>query len=78
MTLPAASVAGVHDLCAPTTGAGESGQATTNDSVHAAHLVRRSTMAAGNATMPTKPVRHSDNSSTVRATMLQRLGVKPS
>jgi len=35
-------------------------------------------MAAGNATMPTKPVRHSDNSSTVRATMLQRLGVKPS
>ena len=54
----------------------------TADSVHAAHLVRRTALAEGVATMPSKPVLHGDNGSTLKATtvlaMLYRLGVKPS
>ena len=55
---------------------------TTDDSVHAAHLVRRTALAEGIATMLTKPVLHGDNGSTLKATtvlaMLYWLGVKPS
>ncbi len=54
----------------------------TDDSVHAAHLVRRTALAEGIATMLTKPVLHGDNGSTLKATtvlaMLHWLGVKPS
>ena len=54
----------------------------TDDSDHAAHLVRRTALAEGIATMLTKPVLHGDNGSTVKATtvlaMLNYLGVKPS
>jgi len=54
----------------------------TDDSVHAAHLVRRTALAEGIATMLTKPVLHGDNGSTLKATtvlaMLFWLGVKPS
>ena len=54
----------------------------TDDSVHAAHLVRRTALAEGIATMHTKPVLHGDNGSTLKATtvlaMLYWLGVKPS
>ena len=54
----------------------------TNDSVHAAHLVRRTALAEGIATMLTKPVLHGDNGATLKATtvlaMLYWLGVKPS
>ena len=54
----------------------------TDDSVHAAHLVRRTALAEGIATMTTKPVLHGDNGSTLKATtvlaMLYWLGVKPS
>jgi len=54
----------------------------TDDSVHAAHLVRRTALAEGIATMLTKPVLHGDNGSTLKATtvlgMLYWLGVKPS
>jgi transposase InsO family protein len=54
----------------------------TDDSVHAAHLVRRTALAEGIATMPTKPVLHGDNGATLKATtvlgMLYWLGVKPS
>ena len=49
---------------------------------HAAHLVRRTALAEGLASMATKPVLHGDNGSTLKATtvlaMLQWLGVKPS
>ena len=52
-----------------------------DDSVHAAHLVRRTALAEGIATMPAKPVLHGDNGSTLKATtllaMLYWLGVKP-
>ena len=54
----------------------------TDDSVHAAHLVRRTALAEGVAAMTTKPVLHGDNGSTLKATtvlaMLYWLGVKPS
>ena len=54
----------------------------TDDSVHAAHLVRRTAFAEGIATMLTKPVLHGDNGATLKATtvlaMLYWLGVKPS
>lgn len=54
----------------------------TDDSVHAVHLVRRKALAEDIATMLTKPVRHGDNGSTLKATtvlaMLHWLGVKPS
>ena len=54
----------------------------TDDSVHAAHLVRRTALAEGIAAMPIKPVLHGDNGSTLKATtvleMLYWLGVKPS
>jgi len=53
-----------------------------DDSVHAAHLVRRTALAEGIATMLAKPVLHGDNGSTLKATtvlaMLYWLGVKPS
>jgi putative transposase len=49
---------------------------------HAAHLVRRTALAEGIATLATKPVLHGDNGSTLKATtvlaMLNWLGVKPS
>jgi putative transposase len=54
----------------------------TDDAVHAAHLVRRTALAEGIATMLTKPVLHGDNGSTLKATtvlaMLYWLGIKPS
>jgi putative transposase len=55
----------------------------TDDSVHAAHLVRRTALAEGIATMLAKPVLHGDNDgSTPKATtvlaMLYWLGVNPS
>ena len=54
----------------------------TDDSEHAAHLVRRTALAESIATMTTKPVLHGDNGSTLKATtvlaMLNWLGVKPS
>ena len=54
----------------------------TDDSDHAAHLVRRTALAEGIAAMLTKPVLHGDNGSTLKATtvlaMLNWLGVKPS
>ena len=54
----------------------------TDDSDHAVHLVRRTALAEGIATLDTKPVLHGDNGSTLKATtvlaMLNWLGVKPS
>jgi hypothetical protein len=54
----------------------------TDDSVHAALLLRRTALAEGIATMLSKPVLHGDNGSTLKATtvlaMLYWLGVKPS
>ncbi|ROZ66242.1 IS3 family transposase [Ramlibacter sp. WS9] len=54
----------------------------TDDSDHAAHLVRRTALAEGIAAMQLKPVLHGDNGSTLKATtvlaMLNWLGVKPS
>ena len=54
----------------------------TDDSEHAAHLVRRAALAESIATLTTKPVLHGDNGSTLKATtvlaMLNWLGVKPS
>ena len=54
----------------------------TDDSDHAAHLVRRTALAEGIGAMPFKPVLHGDNGSTLKATtvleMLYWLGVKPS
>ena len=49
---------------------------------HAVHLVRRTALAEGIATLANKPVLHGDNGSTLKATtvlaMLNWLGVKPS
>ena len=54
----------------------------SDDSAHAAHLVRRTALAEGIAAMATKPVLHGDNGATLKATtvlaMLHWLGVKPS
>ena len=54
----------------------------SDDSVHAAHLVRRTAMAEGIAAKPERPVLHGDNGATLKATtvlaMLNWLGVKPS
>lgn len=54
----------------------------SDDSVHAAHLVRRTALAEGIAALPVKPVLHGDNGATLKATtvlaMLYWLGVKPS
>jgi putative transposase len=54
----------------------------SDDSLHAAHLVRRTALAEGIATMAVKPVLHGDNGATLKATtvlaMLYWLGVKPS
>ena len=54
----------------------------SDDSDHAAHLVRRTALAESIATLDTKPVLHGDNGSTLKATtvlaMLYWLGVKPS
>jgi transposase InsO family protein len=54
----------------------------TDHADHAAHLVRRTALAEGIATLSTKPVLHGDNGSTLKATtvlaMLNWLGVKPS
>jgi Integrase core domain len=53
----------------------------SDDSAHAAHLVRRTALAEGIATLPAKPVLHGDNGATLKATtvlaMLYWLGVKP-
>ncbi len=54
----------------------------SDDSTHAVHLLRRTALAEGIASMPAKPVLHGDNGSTLKATtvlaMLDWLGVKPS
>jgi putative transposase len=54
----------------------------TDDSDHAAHLVRRTALAESIASLEHKPVLHGDNGSTLKATtvlaMLNWLGVKPS
>lgn len=54
----------------------------TDDSDHAAHLVKRTALAEGIHRLPAKPVLHGDNGSTLKATtvlaMLHWLGVKPS
>ena len=54
----------------------------TDDSDHAAHLVRRTALAESIATLDAKPVLHGDNGSTLKATtvlaMLNWLGIKPS
>ena len=53
-----------------------------DDANHAAHLVRRTALGEGIATLADKPVLHGDNGSTLKATtvlaMLNWLGVKPS
>jgi transposase InsO family protein len=54
----------------------------SDDSVHAAQLVRRTALAEGIAARPKQPVLHGDNGATLKATtvlaMLHWLGVKPS
>ena len=54
----------------------------TDDSNHAAHLVRRTALAEDIAALDAKPVLHGDNGATLKATtvlaMLHWLGVKPS
>jgi len=54
----------------------------SDDADHAVHLVRRTALAEGIATLDSKPVLHGDNGSTLKATtvlaMLHWLGVKPS
>ena len=54
----------------------------SDDSEHAAHLVKRTALAEGIAVMFKKPVLHGDNGATLKATtvlaMLNWLGVKPS
>jgi len=54
----------------------------SDDSVHAAQLVRRTALAEGIAANPKQPVLHGDNGATLKATtvlaMLYWLGVKPS
>jgi hypothetical protein len=53
----------------------------TNESHHAARLVRRTALAEGIVTMAAKPVLHGDNGSTLKATtvlaMRNWLGIKP-
>lgn len=53
-----------------------------DDADHAAHLVRRTALSEGIATLYPKPVLHGDNGATLKATtvlaMLHWLGVKPS
>ena len=54
----------------------------TDESHHAAHLLKRTALAEGIAALDTKPVLHGDNGSTLKATtvleMLHWLGVRPS
>lgn len=54
----------------------------SDDADHAVHLVRRTALAEGIASMHTRPVLHGDNGSTLKATtvleMLHWLGVQPS
>jgi transposase InsO family protein len=54
----------------------------TDDANHAAHLVRRTALSEGIATLADKPVLHGDNGSTLKATtvlaMLNWLGIDPS
>ncbi len=54
----------------------------SDDATHAAHLAKRTALAEGIHAMPTKPVLHGDNGSTLKATtvlaMLCWLGIKPS
>lgn len=54
----------------------------SDDSLHAAHLVRRTALTEGIAARALKPVLHGDNGATLKATtvlaMLYWLGVKPS
>lgn len=54
----------------------------TDEAHHAAHLVRRTALSEGIATLAVKPVLHGDNGSTLKATtvlaMLNWLGIKPS
>jgi transposase InsO family protein len=54
----------------------------TDDSNHAAHLVKRTALSEGIAALPVKPVLHGDNGATLKATtvlaMLDWLGVKRS
>ena len=54
----------------------------SDDSEHAVHLLRRTALAEGIASLLTKPVLHGDNGATLKATtvlaMLNWLGVKPS
>ncbi len=54
----------------------------SDDSDHAAHLVKRTALAEGIHAMATRPVLYGDNGSTLKATtvlaMLTWLGVKPS
>jgi len=53
-----------------------------DDAEHAVQLLRRTALAEGIHTMPSRPVLHGDNGSTLKATtvlaMLHWLGVKPS
>lgn len=54
----------------------------TDDSLHAAHLAKRTALAEGLHAMKVKPVLHGDNGATFKATtvlaMLHWLGIKPS
>ncbi len=54
----------------------------SDDSAHAAQLVRRTALAEGIAAQPRRPILHGDNGATLKATtvlaMLNWLGVKPS
>jgi transposase InsO family protein len=54
----------------------------SDDSAHAAHLVRRTALAEGIATLDSKPVLHGDNGATLKATtvlaMTHWLGIKTS
>ena len=49
----------------------------SDDSDHAVHLVRRTALAEGIAALPTKPVLHGDNGSTLKATTVRVHGVRP-
>jgi transposase InsO family protein len=54
----------------------------TDSAEHAAHLAKRTALAEGVHTMPTRPVLHGDNGATLKATtvlaMLHWLGIAPS
>jgi len=54
----------------------------SDDSLHAAHLLKRTALAEGVHAMADKPVLHGDNGATLKATtvltMLHWLGIKPS